>query len=250
MTAAAQQHFKRPHRPKGNHCHKPFIAADDASPLALLQRNIVAQETASVLGATFALGIELARWLFWNRCRGPNLAMRVRVTGAHHFATVFENLNVVDSGERSQFAELRSPGPDHLFDLRQAHAGKGQIVARREAHDAADARLTLRYKQAFVLNIEAAAGRVFLQRGEIILKNKCGWILWVPYAARAFIPRAQIAGWIVLRPLGRRHLLNRALPRTLRPVRRYQHPLAGESVAPPVRLLVKLQFHVDSPCKS
>src|SRR5258708_5179583 len=173
--------------------------------------------------------------------------MRMRIARAHHLAAVLENLHVADSGDQGKLRELRSPRADDLFDFGQAHAGQRQIVPRREAHDAADARLALGYQQALVLNIQVPWGRIFFQRGEVILEDKCGKVLRIARPTRALIARTKIAGGIVLRPLSRWHRFNRALPGTLGAMRGDQYPFASESIEPPVRLFVQLQFQLDSP---
>ena len=40
------------------------------------------------------------------RMARPDLAMRVRIAGAHHGAAVFENLHVIDLGPGAEFLEI------------------------------------------------------------------------------------------------------------------------------------------------
>ena len=71
----------------------------------------------------------------------PDLAVRVRVAGAHHGALVLKNLHVVDEILPAQFAGLIGPGANDFFDFGLREFGQSQIVARRETHDTAEAGL-------------------------------------------------------------------------------------------------------------
>ena len=66
----------------------------------------------------------------------------------HHRAAVLEDLHLADVGPRAEFAILLDPGLDHLLDVGHRHARQRQVVARREADDAADAGFALGDQQA------------------------------------------------------------------------------------------------------
>lgn len=110
---------------------------------ALAQRFLDAQVFAEQ-ALLARLQVIALRSLFLRRFIGqgtgsPNLAMWVMITGAHHGATVFENLYVVDEVAASEIGELLTPHFDDRDDFFLVHSGQGEIVAWREASDAADA---------------------------------------------------------------------------------------------------------------
>src|ERR1700682_819325 len=98
-------------------------------------------------------------------------------------------------------------------------------MARGEAHYAANSRLAFSHADTSVLHVYSGVWHVFLQRGEIIFKDECGAVLRITHPASAWVPRAKVAGWIVARTRNRRNGLDRALPGTLRAMRRNQYPL-------------------------
>jgi len=63
------------------------------------ERNVIAQKTLLVRLQIRGLRNQFLRGRFRNRRGCPDLAMGMRVAGAHHGATIFENLYVVDEVE-------------------------------------------------------------------------------------------------------------------------------------------------------
>src|SRR6266404_8355599 len=189
----------------------------------------------------FTLRDKLAGGLLGNGAGRPDLAVRMGVAGAHHFAAVFENLHVLNFVQGSQFAELTGPGADDLLDRADTHAGKSQIVARREAHHAADSGFAFGDQQAFILHIYAGQGRVFFECCEIILKDEGGFVLRVSNSTSPCIARTEVTSWVILWTVRLRDCLNRALPWTLGSMWGDQHPFVRQRIKAAVRLLIELQ---------
>jgi hypothetical protein len=72
----------------------------------------------------------------------------MRVAAAHHRALVLEHLDVADVRVRPERLGLVRPGLHHAKDRLRLHLGEGQVVARREAHDAAASRGGLGHQEA------------------------------------------------------------------------------------------------------
>src|SRR5919109_1352121 len=68
----------------------------------------------------------------------PDLSVRVGIACAHHLATVLENLHVLDTGCARNRARLVGPDIDYMANVDDWHHREREIVARREADDAAD----------------------------------------------------------------------------------------------------------------
>jgi hypothetical protein len=84
--------------------------------------------------------------------------MRVRIATAHHGPAILKDLDVIDEGQRAEFAVLFSPNVDYPPQFDTLHFGHGQVMARREADDAADPNLTARNKQTLVIGWREFAG--------------------------------------------------------------------------------------------
>src|SRR4051794_27112791 len=125
MPAAADQHLERPHRPERHQYHESLIRNNDPRFFVFLEFQIIAKQTTSMFPGVALLPRKFARRRLWYRTRRPDLAMRMRIAGAHHLAAILKNLYVTDARHRAEFRELRGPSADHLFDRRQLHAGEG-----------------------------------------------------------------------------------------------------------------------------
>src|SRR3954469_24936570 len=147
MPAAADQHLERPHGPERHHYHESLIRNDDPRFFVFLKLQIIAKQTTSMFPGVALLCRKFARRRLRYRTGGPNLAMRMRVAGAHHFATILKNLYVTDARHRAQFRELRGPSANDFFNSWLLHAGKRQIMTRRKTHHPADSRLTFSYDE-------------------------------------------------------------------------------------------------------
>src|SRR5690242_10262772 len=82
VVFADQQDLERPHRPKRNYGGKAFVFPDQAW-AAGLRPEIVAQKAGAPLAAVLGLGPMLLLHFVGNPLAGPDLAMGVRVAGAH-----------------------------------------------------------------------------------------------------------------------------------------------------------------------
>src|SRR5437870_12792419 len=109
MPAAADQHFERPYRPEGDQYNEAFVRNNDPRFFVFLQLQIIAKQTTSMFLEIVLLRRKLARRRLRYRTGGPNLAMRMRIAGAHHIAAIFKNLYVTDTRHSAELRELRGP---------------------------------------------------------------------------------------------------------------------------------------------
>jgi len=145
--------------------------------------------------------------------------MGMRVRRAHHLPAVLEDLHVADPRVGEQLGVLLGPDVDHALDRVRRQVAQAEVVARRVAHDAARPILAVTFRN---------------ERGEVVREHERAVVVPVAHAAGALVARAEIAGRVLFRqPLGR-HALDLSLPRSLRPLRRHQHPLAAQRVEAPV----------------
>src|SRR5215472_1822651 len=84
----------------------------------------------------------------------PDLTMRVRVAGAHQFATILEDLHVTDPGDLCEFRVLFGPRVDHGAQFAGAHTGNGEIVPWRKTQDTAETAVGLRHKQTVLPELQ------------------------------------------------------------------------------------------------
>ena len=152
-------------------------------------------------GAPSRLLALLGSHLGGNAAAGPDLAMRMRIAGAHHLAAILEDLHVADVGQAAQVGVLRGPHVHHQREIRHAHARHGQIVPRRKAAHAADARLAGGDQQAVAI-LDGLGGRGRQQRRKIVIEDKRAGVRRIAHAARARIAGAKVAVGIVLRLRG------------------------------------------------
>src|SRR5579863_2935011 len=106
--------------------------------------------------------------------RCPDLAMRMRIAGAHHRTPVFEDLDVVNVFQAAEFSVLPDPCMDDWLDLLWRHRCQGQVVSRREADDPTGSGLALRNNQSHPPLIEAFMRGLRFERSEIVFKDECG----------------------------------------------------------------------------
>ena len=164
----------------------------------------------------------------------PDLAMWMWIARAHHLAAILENLNGGDPVPGAKFEILVSPRVDHAPNLRDTHACDRQAVIRQEAYDTADAALRLRDQKALLVRLKLLDIR--LERSEIIVEDERALVYRVADSAGAGISRTKITIRIVVNGGGRRRFLHLTLPRTLRSMRRHEHPFPSEGVQTAMRL--------------
>lgn len=163
----------------------------------------------------------------------PDLTMRVRVAGAHQFAAVFEDLDVMDPGDLREHGELPDPGIDDTAQCKRAHSRDGEIVARREAQDAADATIGLCYKQIPLLILQRLDIRQ--KRGKIVLKDVRLRILRSLLSVDTFVSGTEITVWIVGDRRRRWKLFYFSLPGAIHSLRRDHNPFPQERIEAFVR---------------
>src|SRR6201996_8476055 len=86
-------------------------------------------------------------------CR-PDLSMWVRVAGAHHRATVFEDLHVVNVVTYTQFEFLGCPDVHDVANRLDSHRRECEVMARIEAEDTTHAALRSSAQEPSALNVE------------------------------------------------------------------------------------------------
>jgi len=137
MAAADQQYLKGPDRPPGDQSHEVLILEDDAGRFVFLRglfgSQVVAQQAMAGAGEMLALGRDLGDRLVGNKAAGPDLAVGMRIAGAHHRAAVLEDLHVLDPVQAGHILVLLRPCIHHAANLRLGHAGQGQAVVGMEA---------------------------------------------------------------------------------------------------------------------
>src|SRR6185437_14118807 len=100
VSAADDECFKRPNRPPGNKRDEVIVFEDDAALPGALLAQVFAKQTAAGAIEIITLAGGLGGRLIGNVVCGPDLAVRMRVAGAHQDAAVFEDLDVADPIER------------------------------------------------------------------------------------------------------------------------------------------------------
>src|SRR5882724_4844914 len=166
----------------------------------------------------------------WNRLGGPDLAVRMRITGTHHGAAILEDLHVIDLRQLPQLPELGGPGMDHVFNVRRRHSGKGKVVARGKADYPAQAGFAFRDQQSPVFDVEAVVANRGFEGGKVIVENEGAGVARIEHPADPRIARAKVAGGIIFGLGLTRYFLELPLPRPARAMWRYQHPLVGKRV--------------------
>lgn len=99
VPAAKNHSFKRPDRPVGDQRHEGLVFADDADDMPALELQIVAQQTGAVCALIFEERIGFAGGNVRDGFGCPNLAVRMRIAGAHERAAILEDLDVTNPGE-------------------------------------------------------------------------------------------------------------------------------------------------------
>ena len=153
---------------------------------------------------------------------GPDLAMRMRIARSHHRAAVFENLNVIDKRQCTQFLVLLSPEIHDSPKLVRLHPGHGHIVPRRKADHATNAGLAARCHQSAI--IETSFRGPSQQRGIIVIENQVVFILGISLPRSTRIPRTHVTRGIICRRNLGGYLLDLSQPRALIAMRGNQDP--------------------------
>ncbi len=229
--------LKGPGRPKRDQHGKGFVLQHQPLARGQLLRQVPAQKALPLLVQVHGLTAILQGGIQRHAARGPYLAVGMRIGATHDRAPVLENLNVTDVVPPAQSTEFIAPDIDHGGGPVHAQAGHGEIMAGGIADNPADARFRLGHQQA--VRLGRAFGRFRHQCGKIVGKDKGSIIVGIDRAARPLVAGAQIAGRVVPRQHGTVRFLLLPLPRSLGAMRRHQHPLAGELIEPPVRMIVK-----------
>ena len=210
---------------------QPVVRVADHARTTPLLRRVVGEQALARHGVVVGLLRRLQLRLHRKRVPGPDLAVRVRVAGAHRRTAVLEDLHPAVA--LAELGGLVGPDVDHVPDRGLVHARQGHVVTGREAHDAAGATGSLGPEQPAA---DRLAGGVRAERREVVGEHEGGRVVRVHVPRDPRVARAEVAVGIVDRALLGRFRLLGAQPGALRPARGHQHPLPGQRVAPPVRL--------------
>ena len=108
------------------------------SPTGTLRGQIVAEQAGAFFRQVSLLRFGFERRLIGDVACRPDLAMRMRVAGAHHGASVLKDLNVMDPFDRRDFFGFIRPGIDDAANIRALHLGQREAVIGMEAEHFAD----------------------------------------------------------------------------------------------------------------
>lgn len=184
-----------------------------------------------------------AGWKIRQRGVGPDLAMRVRVAGAHQFTAIFENLHVANPGNFCERRILLGPRVNYAAQFTNAHVRNGKIVPRRKAQDAADASIGSRHEQTALIKMQRLALRE--KRREVVVERVSLRVWRRMLAAGTFISGAQVTVWIVGNGRTRPEFFYFSLPWPLRALRRDEDPFPQQRIEAFVRSgkqLLKIHF--------
>src|SRR5262249_37894124 len=95
---------------------------------------------------------ELLGYLIRYVLASPDLAVRMRVAGAHQRTAIFEDLRVTNPRDRFELARLIAPGIDDDFDSVSLHRRNRQIVPGRKTYDATNSAFSLRHQNAILID--------------------------------------------------------------------------------------------------
>ena len=137
VTFAEQECFKGPYCPVRNNHRKSLILANNTFVLTQFEFQIVAQQARFPV---IAVGFKRSEFSFRkirNRGVDPNLAMRMRIAGAHERAAIFEDLYVTNPGNFFQLQILFGPHLDDFTNFTGRHERNGQVVPGTKTDHAA-----------------------------------------------------------------------------------------------------------------
>src|SRR6266508_1207666 len=194
VPAWQHQCLERPYRPERHQRHEALVAADDAFALLQLYGQVVAEQAPAV-GRIRPLLPQFPRRLVGHSLVGPDLPVRVWVAGTHHGAAVLEDEDVAYPVDSPEFDVLAGSGLDHLPDRVLLHLAEGEVVARGEADNPADASFALGHQQA--VTVVLFAGRLRLERCKVVVEDEGGAVPGRARTTRPLVAGAEVAGGVV-----------------------------------------------------
>ena len=168
--------------------------------------------------------------------RRPDLPVRVRIARPHHRPAILKNLHVPEIRLRAQRSVLLGPRIHDFPNIGDVHPRQRQTVVGMETHHSAPPPLPLRTQQLRRGPRPAPSWRRWMELRRpltprlrcigqqcriIVIENVNAFILGRDFPPGARIPRTQIALGIVVHIGEPRSLVDLALPRPIRPVRRH-----------------------------
>ncbi len=162
----------------------------------------------------------------------------MRVGRARHRPSCLEDLHPrVVLGE---FRLLRTPQFDHAADLGGRHGGERQVVPWREADHPT---LTHRCVGGEPSVVAVRRHRCIREQcSEVVGEHERGVVVRVADPAGTLVARTEVAVGVV-RGRSRRRLAGGAVPWSLGPLRRHDHPVARQRVATSVGVDRRIERH-------
>src|SRR4051794_1070017 len=96
MALRQEQDFERPNRPEWYKCNEVIVFTDDTAGFLFLDSQVLTKNTATPVRPEIAKRTQFLAVLVRQGFIGPDLTMGMRITGAHHFAAIFEDLHGID----------------------------------------------------------------------------------------------------------------------------------------------------------
>ena len=137
-------------------------------------------------------------WLVGDVLGGPDLAVGMRIAGAHHGAAVLEDLDVAEDGIGAEGAVLVGPGVDDAADVGDCHAREGEAVVGVEAEDAAEAALALGDAGVARGVAGVSARGVGEERRVVVVEDEDACRMRGVLAAGAGVAGTEVAGGVVV----------------------------------------------------
>src|ERR1035437_4026110 len=189
--ARDQKRLVGPGRPIGND-EQPLVVAADASAPATLLSDVVEEKSITRRFEVAPLGGVFSDRFPRQGLAGPDLAVRMRIGGAHRGAVVLEDLDPAKPA--AELRRLRRPEVYDTTHILAAHAGQSHIVAGREADHHARAARRIGAEQPFV---DPKDGRVRLERCVVVSEDESRFVARIALAVGADIAGAEVTSRVV-----------------------------------------------------
>ena len=215
------------------------VGRDDTLAERHLAFRVVDEQSTSVLGEVPPLVVEFAGRLVGQERGRPDLSVRMRVGRPRHLAARLEELDPFPAFP--EFRQLPLPQLDHPHHVGVFHLGQAEVVAWREAEDAALTHPGRRPEQCVVV-ADGWLRHVGEQRREVVGEHERLGVVGVADAAGALVARAEVTRRVVDDPIGRRRL-GLAVPGASGSLRRHHDPLVGQRIEPTMRVTGGVERH-------
>jgi hypothetical protein len=235
VAAWKDDRFKWPDGPERNESDKTVVLQNNPLLPPELETEVLAEKTASPL---FTVQLHLAgllERLLRDRAFGPDLAVRMGVAAPHHLSLVLENLHVPDVRTLGEGPILLRPDVDDRENLSDAHLRQRQVVARREADNAADPGFPSGTEEPAIVELFLRNTRE--EGAEVVVEDERLRVRRIAHSLRPCVSGTEVAAGIILRTPSGRNGFDLPLPGPLGPVRRDEYPFPGQEIESAVRML-------------